>query len=490
MQILFVASEGVPFVKTGGLADVIGSLPKALIDQGDEVRVVMPKYKGISAHFKKKMILKKRLTINLGWRNLYCGVEELKHEGIHYYFIDNEYYFKRDGLYGYSDSLDEAERFAFFSKAVLEALPYLDFKPEILHLHDWQTGLVSLFLKTMYHNQDFYNNIRTVFTIHNLKYQGVFPKRIVGDILDYNIQYLTSEGIEYYGRVSYIKAGLVFSDYITTVSEAYAQEIQYPYYGFGLDGLLRKRSRDLFGILNGIDLELYNPENDPEIFVKYTTPQAKLQNKLLLQDLLKLPVNKEIPMIGMVSRLVPEKGLDLVVGVLEDILAENLQLVVLGTGEQKFLHALGETAYRHQDKMSATFAFDEGLSRKIYAAADLFLMPSQFEPCGISQLIAFRYEAVPIVRETGGLKDSVIPFNEFTGEGVGFSFANYNEHDMLFTIRRALGLYHDKVQWDKIIQNIQRGNYGWNDSAKKYHQIYQQLLRQGDERDVRKQRVI
>lgn len=478
MQVLFVASEAVPFVKTGGLADVVGSLPKALQQLGVDVRVVLPKYKDIPAHFKKKMVLRKKITVPLGWRNQYCGIEELRHDGVHYYFIDNEYYFKRDGLYGYGDSFDEAERFAYFSRAVLESLPHLDIQPQIIHLNDWHTGMVSLFLKTLYREKEYYQKIRTVFTIHNLKYQGLFPYEVLGDILGLGHEHFHNDGVEYYGRLSFMKAGLVYSDIITTVSETYAQEIQYPFFGFGLDGLLRKRRDQLYGILNGIDYDVYDPTNDPHLFIKYKDEDSKAQNKMLLQDMFHLPIRRDTPMMSLITRLDSQKGIDLVVRVLEEILFEEIQIVVLGTGEHQFEHRLKDAEYRHQDKLSVHLTFDEGLSRKIYAASDLFLMPSLYEPCGISQLIALRYGTIPIVRETGGLRDVVQPYNEYTGEGNGFSFTNYNAHDMLHTVRRAVHFYHDKKSWNRILNNIKRRDYSWNQSARKYIHLYQQLLQQ------------
>lgn len=491
MQVLFVTSEGVPFVKTGGLADVSGSLPLALKKEGVEIRVIMPKYKLIPDHFKKKLFLRKKITVSLGWRNLYCGIEELKHNDITYYFIDNEYYFKRDEIYGYGDSLDEAERFAFFNRAVLETLPFLDYKPDILHLNDWQTGLISLFLNTEYKQMDFYQGIKTIFTIHNLKYQGLFPKEILGDLIKYSSSFLNLDGIEYYGRISYLKAGLNYSDYITTVSESYANEIQFPFYGFGLDGVLRKRRENLYGILNGIDITSYNPKTDPDIYVRFDMDNAKQQNKMLLQNYLGLPVNKDIPMISLISRLVSQKGLDLVVHVLDELLDQEIQLVVLGTGEGKYEHIIGETAYRRFNKLAVKFVFDEPLSRKIYASSDLFLMPSLFEPCGISQLIAMQYHAIPIVRETGGLKDSVEPFNEYTGEGTGFSFSNYNAHEMLFTIKKALNVYYDKPTWNRILANIKSKDFSWTQSARKYAELYRRLLQsKGGKLDVYRQGVI
>ncbi|WP_027415685.1 glycogen synthase GlgA [Aneurinibacillus terranovensis] len=470
MQVLFVASECAPFIKTGGLADVIGSLPKELTKRGTETRVIMPKYGDIPAAFKEKMAVKGAYTVSVGWRQQYCGVEELVHDGVHYYFIDNEYYFKRPGIYGF---YDEAERYAFFCRAILDVLPHLDFVPDVLHCHDWHAGMVSVLLNAQYRHLPFYQTIRTAFTIHNLKYQGIFPYSILGNLFGLGDSYFTYDKVEFYGDVNYMKAGLVYSDLLTTVSETYAQEIQTPYYGERLDGLLRAKRNSLFGIVNGVDYDVYNPATDPNLYVNYTDAAGKQMNKTALQDELGLPVNPDIPVVALVSRLVQQKGLDLIAHVLEEILEIDLQLVVLGTGEEKYEDLFRHVMHRWPNKVSAHFLFDEGLASQIYAGADMFLMPSLFEPCGIGQLIALRYQTVPIVRETGGLKDTIQAYNRYTGEGNGFSFAHYNAHDMLDTIRQAVHYYHDKTVWFGIVKNGQNTDYSWNESAKQYQKLYE-----------------
>jgi starch synthase len=469
MNVLFVAAECTPFIKTGGLADVIGSLPKELNRQGTPTRVMLPKYGDIPQTYRNQMRPVAQLTVSVGWRRQYCGIEELVLDGVHYYFIDNEYYFKRPGIYGF---YDEAERFAFFCRAVLESLPHLGFRPDILHGHDWHTGMVSVLLKTQYQSDPFYQNIRTVFTIHNLKYQGNFPYGILGDLLGLDDTYFTSDKLEFYGDVSFLKGGLVYSDLLTTVSKTYALEIQTPYYGERLDGLLRARRESLFGILNGLDYDEYNPETDPHLYVPATTPNWKKQNKTALQQELGLPVREDIPVIGIVSRLVQQKGFDLIAHVIEEILRLNLQLIVLGTGEERYENLFRYVQQRRPEKVSVKIGFNEGLARKIYAASDLFLMPSLFEPCGISQLIALRYGTVPIVRETGGLVDTVLPYNCYTGEGNGFSFRHYNAHDMLDTIHRALDAHHKHNVWLSIIENGKAFDYSWQKSASEYRKLY------------------
>ncbi|MFV9509698.1 glycogen synthase GlgA [Tepidibacillus sp. LV47] len=477
MNVLFVASEGVPFIKTGGLADVIGSLPKELKRQEIDVRVFLPNYKQIPKEFKEKMVLMKTLEISLEWRKQYCGILKYKYQDVTYYFIDNQFYFNRDQIYGYNGTFDEAERFAYFSKAVLEALPHIDFQPQIIHLHDWQTALISVFLKAYYQYYDFYKNIRTVFTIHNLRYQGVFPKSILGDLFDLPEEFFTMDGIEFYGQVNFLKGGLVFSDKITTVSPTYAKEIQYPYFGEALDGILRKRNNDLSGILNGIDEDEYNPATDPHLFARYDhSLEQKKKNKMKLQEDLALPIRPDIPMIAIVSRLVAQKGLDLIIHVLDELLSEDIQMIILGTGERYYEQIFLDAMIRFPEKLSVHILFDERLARQIYAASDFLLMPSLFEPCGLSQLIALRYHSVPIVRETGGLNDTVQPYNEWTKEGNGFSFTNYNAHDMLYTIRRAIHFYYDQDHWNQIHNNTAKLDYSWKFSAKQYLELYRHLL--------------
>lgn len=478
MNVLFVASECVPFVKTGGLADVIGSLPKALQAEGMEVRVIIPNYQAIPTVFKEQMKCVYKGTLSLGWRKeLYVGVLEMEYEGIHFYFIDNEDYFGRDTVYGYLDSFDEAERYIFFSKAVLEILPELNFCPDILHLHDWQTAMIPVLLKAHYKQMPYYRTLRTVFTIHNLKYQGNFPKALLGDVLELDETYFHPEKLEYYGRLNFMKGGLIEADRVTTVSETYANEIQTPFFGEGLHGILRKQNHHLVGILNGINDESYNPIKDKHLLFPYEELKGKKINKKAFQVMAGLP-DKDVPMIAVISRFVEQKGLDLILHILEELLSEDIQFVMLGNGETKYEAGFSNIAERYPDKFSLYLTFDEGLARKIYAASDMFLMPSLFEPCGLSQLIALRYQSVPIVRETGGLKDTIQPFNEYTNEGNGFSFTNYNAHDMLHTIRYAVSLFYQKEKWKTIIRNGRDCDFSWKQSSLNYIALYEKMLPQ------------
>ncbi|WP_274364682.1 glycogen synthase GlgA [Paenibacillus thermotolerans] len=476
MKVLMVAAEAAPFVKTGGLADVIGSLPKALAGIGAEVRVILPKYEDMAAKWREKLKPVTAFEVELGWRRQYGGVETLTHDGITYYFIDNEYYFRRRGLYGYGD---DAERFAYFCKAVLEALPRLGWEPDVLHCHDWHAALVPVFLRARDGESESgrHRPLKTVFTIHNLKYQGVFPAGVLGDVLGLGLEHFHVNGLEFYGNVNYMKGALNCSDRITTVSPTYAAEIQTPMYGEGLDGVLRYRKDRLTGIVNGLDTREYDPMTDPHLAANYSGFfDEKRVNKAALQEELGLPADDTIPVIALVSRLVEQKGLDLIAYVLEELLQERLQLIVLGTGDDMYEKMFRDAAYHHPDKLAARIVFDEGLARRFYAASDLFLMPSRFEPCGIGQLIAMRYGSVPIVRETGGLRDTVVPYNEFTGEGHGFTFTHYNSHDMLYTMRRALAIHKDETHWRCIIDNVAKQDVSWDASAKQYARLYDQLL--------------
>lgn len=473
LKVLFVAAEAVPFIKTGGLADVAGSLPKALTAQGVDIRVVMPKYENIPAEYQQKMKHIGETTVNLSWRSQYCGVLKLTQDSVPFYFIDNEYYFKRSGLYGYDD---DAERFAFFSKAVFEILPLIDFVPDIIHCNDWHAGMVSVFLKDQYHFK--YPKLRTVYTIHNLRYQGVFGKDIIDDILGLDWKHFHEGGVEFDGDVNYMKSGIVYSDFITTVSQSYAEEIKCPFYGERLDALLREKSHCLAGIINGIDYDVYDPRKDEKIYYKYSTENIydKVENKVKLQEKLGLPQNRSIPMIGLVARLVAPKGLDLIAHVIEELISgENVQIVILGTGESQYEELFRNMAWKYPRKVSANIMFDNELAQQIYAAADMFLMPSQYEPCGIGQLIALKYGTIPIVRETGGLKDSVRAYNKYDGTGNGFSFANYNAHELLFAIKKALGAYDDKAVWQGIIKNAMKSDFSWQRSAKQYLKLYENL---------------
>ncbi|PLS14965.1 glycogen synthase GlgA [Bacillus sp. M6-12] len=472
MKVLFVVSECVPFEKSGGLADVAGSLPKELKKQGTDVRVVMPKYGSIPEHFRSEMEKKAEYTVQVGWRSQYCGIEVLESDGLIYYFIDNEYYFKRgSSLYGH---YDDGERFSFFCRAVLEMLEKVNFIPDVLHCHDWHTGMIPFLYKTEYQRRAGYGHIKNVFTIHNLQFQGIFPREILGEVLGVSDYYFHPEQLEFYGNVNFMKAALVASDFITTVSPTYTSEIQTPYFGERLDSLLRYRKKDLTGILNGIDDEVYNPEKDSFLAANFSSqkPAGKAKNKAAIQKHFGLPEIANKPLIAMVTRLTKQKGLDLVQAVLHEIMEEDIQMIVLGTGDREFENFFREMAAQYPEKLRVQIGFDERLAHKIYAGADLFLMPSQFEPCGLGQLIAMRYGAIPVVRETGGLNDTVTAFREDTGEGNGFSFTNFNAHDMLFTIRRAIHYYHNKTIWKTLLKRAMEQDNSWAQSAFKYNSLY------------------
>lgn len=480
MKVLYATSECWPFAKTGGLGDVAYALPKALKKEGVDVRVILPKYSTIPNYLKSQLKEVAVFSVNVGWRKQYCGLLEMELNGVKFYFIDNEFYFKREGefayLYGYGD---DAERFTFFSNAILEAIARLDFYPDIIHMNDWHTGMIPLILKEKYNELEKYRSIKTVYTIHNLQYQGVFGSEVLGDVLLLPDKYLHNGDVEYYGGVSFMKSGIVFSDKVTTVSPTYTSEIQTPFYGEGLDGLLRSKSYKLEGILNGIDYDINDPLTDKDIFVNYDIDSIdkKIENKLHLQEVLGLEVNPDIPIIGIVSRLVSQKGFDLISYIMPEIVRENLQIVVLGTGEHQYQSMFNYYNSHYPDKVSARITFDSTLAQQIYAASDIFLMPSLFEPCGIGQMLAMRYGSLPIVRETGGLKDTVIPYNKYTGEGNGFSFANYNAHEMLYCIKDAIELYKDKEAWRKLVINAMNTDSSWKKSAKAYIGVYKDMLK-------------
>jgi starch synthase len=480
VKVLFVTSECWPFAKTGGLGDVSYALPKALKKEGIDVRVIMPKYVNIPKYLKDKMRKVAVFNVNVAWRNQYCGLLELELDGIKFYFIDNEYYFKREGeyayLYGYED---DAERFTFFSNAVLESLNRIDFYPDVMNLNDWHTGMIPIFLKENYSYDERYENIKTMYTIHNLQYQGVFSSRNIEDVLAIPKYYLEDGNIEYYGGVNFMKAGIVYSDKVSTVSPSYANEIQNKYYGESLDGLIKENSFKLKGIVNGIDYEINNPENDKNIVCNYSinSIENKINNKLELQKILGLEINPNTPMIGVVSRLVSQKGLDLLSYMMPEIVRENVQLVVLGTGEEQYQSMLSYYSGTYPNKVAAILTFDAALAQQIYASSDMFLMPSLFEPCGIGQMIAMRYGSLPIVRETGGLKDTVNPYNKYTKEGNGFSFANYNAHEMFNCIKDAIGVYqNDKDSWKILVRNAMNTDNSWDRSAKEYIKTYSEIV--------------
>ena len=477
-NILFVASECVPFIKTGGLADVVGALPKYINKDEYDVRVMLPKYMAMKEEFRQQLTFITHFYMDLSWRNQYVGIFEYSYDGIHFYFIDNEYYFA--GYSPYGNIYEDIEKFAFFCKACLASLPLIDFRPDVIHCHDWQTGLIPVYLKDSFATNEFFHGIKTIMTIHNLKFQGIWNMKTIMDITGLPKYYFSPDKLEAYGDANYLKGGIVYADYVTTVSDSYAKEITMPFYGEGLDGLIRARSNCLYGIVNGIDYEEYNPETDPYVVKQYdsrTFRKEKVKNKRALQEELGLEVNDRKFMIGIVSRLTDQKGLDLMECVIEEICTEDTQLVVLGTGESRYENLFRHYAWKYPDRVSANIYYSNELSHKIYAACDAYLMPSLFEPCGLSQLISLRYGTVPIVRETGGLKDTVEPFNQYENSGTGFSFANYNAHEMLSVIRVAKSIYFDKKrEWNKIVDRGMAKDYSWKTSAVHYASLYQRLL--------------
>ena len=476
-KVLFVASECVPFVKTGGLADVVGSLPKYLDKEQFDVRVMLPKYMMIPDHFKQNMQYKTHFYMELNWRSQYVGVLESVVDGITFYFIDNEFYFS--GMKPYGNIYEDIEKFTFFSRACLSALPVIDFRPDIIHCHDWQTGLVPVYLHDSFQGGEFFRGIKTIMTIHNLKFQGVWDKKTIKNITGLGDYYFAPDKLEAYGDANYLKGGIVYADYVTTVSDCYANEIRMPFYGEGLDGLMNAKANRLVGIVNGIDYNEYNPETDPFIVQHYNAKnfrKEKVKNKCALQEELGLEVNDKKFMIGIVSRLTDQKGFDLIDYVIEEICAEDTQLVVLGTGEEKYEHLFRHFAWKYSNRVSANIFYSNERSHRIYAACDAFLMPSLFEPCGLSQLMSLRYGTVPIVRETGGLRDTVQPYNQYEGTGTGFGFCNYNAHEMLGTVRYAKDVYYNhRREWNKIIDRGMAADFSWSASARKYEDLYNRM---------------
>lgn len=475
MKVLFAASEAHPFIKTGGLGDVMGALPKSLVKLGVDVRVVIPKYKGIKEELKQKLQFIKWFTVSVGWRNQYCGVFQYQYKGVIYYFIDNEYYFNRDGLYGY---FDDGERFAFFNRAVLEFIKEVDWQPDLINCNDWQTGMVPVLLNLEYKGDEFYSKIKTVFSIHNLLFKGSFSPKVLPELFGYDYMPLVNGSVELDGAVSFLKGGLNYCDQITTVSNTYAEEIKTQQYGEGLDGFLRSKGHYLMGIVNGIDYEEFNPQDDKLIFKNFNinSIDSKVENKLELQKELGLPQKKDAPMIGLISRLTHQKGCDLIVNMIDRLLQRDIQLVILGTGDYWYEETFKNLQYRYPDKVSANIKFDNTLAHKIYAATDMFLMPSLFEPCGLGQLIALRYGSIPIVRETGGLKDTISPYNQYNGVGNGFGFKNFNSNELMQIMEYALTIYSDKNAWNNIIRQAMNSDNSWEKSAMQYKWLYEGVV--------------
>ncbi|RPK01904.1 Glycogen synthase, ADP-glucose transglucosylase [Bacillus subtilis] len=482
MKILFAVSECTPFVKSGGLADVAGALPKALARLGNEVYVMLPKYSQIPEPWKKRMKKKAECTVAVGWRQQYCGIEHMDEDDVNYYFIDNEYYFNRDSLYGH---YDDGERFAFFSRAVLEAAKVVNVQADIVHTHDWHTAMVNYLLKEEYRKHPFYERMKSVLTIHNLQFQGIFPPDVTHDLLGLEMDHFHYERLECNGFVNFMKAGIIAADHVTTVSPTYRNEIMTPYYGEQLEQVLQYREDDVTGILNGIDDTFYQPKSDPYIEAQYDSGDlaCKLENKTKLQRRMGLPEKNDIPLISMVTRLTKQKGLDLVRRIMHELLEEqDIQLVVLGTGEREFENYFRYAEFAFHEKCRAYIGFDEPLAHQIYAGSDMFLMPSKLEPCGLGQLIALQYGAIPIVRETGGLYDTVRAYQEEEGTGNGFTFSAFNAHDLKFTIERALSFYRQQDVWKSIVKTAMNADYSWGKSAKEYQRIFEQVTRSG--RDV------
>ncbi len=476
-KILFATSEAVPFIKTGGLADVAGSLPKCFDKDKYDVRVILPKYMCMEQKWKDHLQYVLHFYMDLNWRKQYVGVLQMEYEGIIFYFIDNEYYFNGPAPYG--DMYTDIEKFAFFSKAVLSCLPLMDFRPDIIHCHDWQTGLIPVFLDNFRYGNEYFRGIKTIMTIHNLKFQGVWDTKRVRDITGLPQYYFSPDKLEAYHDANYLKGGIVYADRITTVSQTYAEEIKTPYFGERLDGLMTARSGSLSGIVNGIDYEEYDPETDSLITKDYsidTFRRDKKKNKTALQKELDLTVDPKVMMIGIVSRLTDQKGFDLIACVLDEMCQDAVQFVVLGTGDPQYENMFRHYAWKYQGKVSANIYYSNPLSHKIYASCDAFLMPSQFEPCGLSQLMSLRYGTVPIVRETGGLKDTVKPYNEYEKTGTGFSFANYNAHEMMAAVRYAERIYYDKKRdWNKIAERGMQEDWSWGHSARAYERLYDSM---------------
>lgn len=479
-KILFMASEAVPFIKTGGLADVVGSLPKCYDKEEYDVRVMLPKYLCIKEKFLRELTFVNQFYMDYLGQSRYVGILEYVYDGITFYFIDNESYFWGSKPYG--DWYYDLEKFSFFCKAALSSLPVIDFRPDIIHCHDWQTGLIPVMLNDHFQGSEFFRGIKTVMTIHNLKFQGVWDVETIKRFSELSDYYFTPDKLESYKNGNMLKGGLVYADAITTVSNTYAEEIKTPFYGEGLDGLMRARENNLRGIVNGIDYVDFNPATDERIAQPYSVEnfrKEKIKNKKALQAELGLEKDEKKFMIGIVSRLTDQKGFDLIQCVMDEICDEDVQLVVLGTGDEKYESMFRHYDWKYSDRVSAQILYNEDMSHKIYAGCDAFLMPSLFEPCGLSQLMALRYGTLPIVRETGGLKDTVIPYNEAetSGIGTGFSFSNYNAHEMLDCIRQAKNVYYNKKrEWNKIVDRAMTADFSWFASALKYQELYDELL--------------
>jgi len=470
MRVLFVASEATPFIKSGGLADVIGSLPLALQNTHD-CMVILPKYKDIANAEKLEYV--SQFDVWVGWRKLYCGVFKTQIENVVFYFIDNEYFFGRNGLYGYGD---DYERFAFFSMAVMEMISHLQLRPNILHLHDWQTAMIAMLYKEKYCHYKYYEDITIIFTIHNIAYQGKADPHILSDMYGLPDSLYTEGTCRHDDCLNMMKTAIIYSDEITTVSPTYAKEILTSAYGEGLESVLQLRKENLHGIINGIDYQLFDPETNKHVSKNYTCNTVetyKVINKLNLQKNSHLPEDTSVPCIGVVSRLTWQKGIDLILSQIDEIIKEGIQLIILGTGDYHYERILQSMQEKYPEQIAFYQKYDDSIADRIYAGCDMFLMPSLFEPCGLSQMMALRYGTIPIVRETGGLKDSVDAYNQYENTGNGFRFCNYNAHEMMDTIRYAVSVYRDAPDvWQELIQNAMRTKLDWKESSKAYSALY------------------
>ena len=477
-KVLMVTSECVPFAKTGGLADVVGALPAKLIEQGTDVRVVLPLYKKIKDQYGPQLTFVRWSMIRMGWRTMYSGLFTLDLGGVTYYFIDNEYYFNHDQIY--LDYQFDIERFTFFQRAVLESVGEpMDFHPDVIHCHDWQTGLIPVLLDAHYHPYGYLTDVKTVYTIHNIKYQGIHSADVVADYSDLPWQYINEYGVLKDGVANFMKAGIVYANRVSTVSPSYAKEILTPFYGEGLDTVLRSYQFKLTGILNGIDLNIYNPETDPNIAQNYsvkTVGKGKAAAKMALQEEMGLKVDEDLPLFTIITRLVDQKGVDLILRIIDEFLeTEEAQFVLVGTGDPHYENELRAVEARHPENCRMHIDFNVKLSHRVYAAGDFFLMPSIYEPCGLSQMISMRYGNLPIVRETGGLRDTVIPYNEFTGEGTGFSFQNVNAHELLYKMQEALQVRAESPDaYETLIESAMTADFSWDQSALAYRDLYRQ----------------
>ncbi len=472
MNILFASSEVAPFIKSGGLADVAGSLPQAMAQLGHDVRVILPLYERIGGEWREQMTFLQNYNIHLAWRTPYCGIFELKRDGVTYYFVDNEYYFKRWEIYGH---FDDAERFAFFSRAVIETPGHVGFSPDIIHCNDWQTALVPIYLLSERNLVPELRGAKSVFTIHNIEYQGRYGREVLENVFGLDQSYCHERMLAYYNDVNMMKGAIYAADYVTTVSPSYAEELRYDFYAHGLAGVVADNAHKIRGILNGIDVNRYDPRKDKGLAKTFSDKslKGKAECKAALQEMAGLEKDPEAPIVACVSRLVSHKGFDLVSGAIHDIMGTGAQMVVLGTGEWRYEEAFRQAAWQYPGRFSAQIMYSDPFATAIYGGADLFLMPSVAEPCGLSQMIAMRYGTLPVVRETGGLRDSVQPYNQYTGEGTGFSFANVDQGDMTWALRQAIELYYaNRKTWTALQKNAMTSDFSWTRSAKDYEEVY------------------